>query len=311
MYLHEFAYNRYPESEEIFKELEIVKTASRSFVLHISFQKKKKIIFDSQFVETQIKTMDEECQAIMGFVATLEEEYPPELSSAFCQKMREFEAISRPQINKLKTKHKQAVTLTKKTAEYLQYELEEAKPELLFRVIQNFIDGLTKAKDDLKKLELARKKAEEMKKRERAKKSNNNQAGKKGLTVAERIEAKEEKFEENQKIGNRLFHDIRTKSNNFSQRGETLRKSLQLRKDDVTKFQEIAAQEKKIDEKDEDGNDDNDNDDNEDDEEEDSNIARFAPKLEPVSEAELKTNKNTIAGNSLSPKQSVSSLAYL
>ena len=216
MFLFEYAYNKYHAEVSGFEaELAILKTAVRT---------------ESNAIETSIKQMADEFLNIDLFCRRLNDEYHPGDTVKFREYMQAFGHSNTANMMNLKVKIQNAQSIANNVANYYGMELEEGKPESLFKTVQAFVDIMLKAKRQLIKLEKERQKAaaKRAKDRERLKKQKEKEKSgkvadgkKKKFTMNELMERKnkqkEELLEEEEK-GNLLFHDIKMAATKFAQR---------------------------------------------------------------------------------------------
>ena len=146
--------------------------------------------------------------------------------------MQMFSDSNTSNMMNLKVKVQNAQSIAKNVANYYGMELEEGKPETLFKKVQDFADMMLKAKRQLIKLEKERQKAaaKRAKDRERLKRQNEKEKNgssdeksekKKKFTMKELMQRKDkqkqDQFDEEEK-GNLLFHDIKMAATKFAQR---------------------------------------------------------------------------------------------
>merc|ERR1712154_86754 len=181
MFLYEYAYNKYPEVREFEDELSILKTAVR---------------IETKAIENSIKEMADEFLNIDLFCRRLHDEYHPGDTEPFRNYMKTFSDQQTSNMMNLKVKIQNALIIAKNTASYYGIELDEGKPESLFKKVQSFVDIMDKAKRTLIKLEKERQKAaakrakerEKLKKQKEKEKNGTNGKGKKmKLTVTELV----------------------------------------------------------------------------------------------------------------------------
>lgn len=119
MFLYEYAYNHYKEEVSGFeKELSILKTAVR---------------LESAQIENSIKAMDEEFASIDQLCQHLQDEYALGDTQKFRDYMRGFIVNEGAHMKMLSIKFRGAQTMASNVARYYGIELEEGKPENLFK----------------------------------------------------------------------------------------------------------------------------------------------------------------------------------
>jgi len=228
MYLYEYAYNKYNnEVVGFFEELSCLKTAVRT---------------ESAAIESSIKMMADEFLNIDLFCRRLNDEYHPGDTQMFREYMKEFSDNNTMNMMNLKVKIQNAQSMANNVANYYGITLEEGKPESLFKIVQDFVDCMDKAKRTLIKLEKERQKAaiKRQKEREKKKKQKEKEAQNGGGTekkeqkkekwslskMMDRKKEREQQLMEEEEKGNLLFHDIKMAAAKFSQRQNKMEKRL-------------------------------------------------------------------------------------
>merc|ERR550525_1993974 len=234
MFLYEYAYNHYKDEVSKFdKELAILKTAVR---------------LESANIENSIKAMDEEFAAIDQLCQHLQDEYADEDTKQFRNYMRRFLVDEGSKMKMLSIKFRGAQTMAANVARFYGIELEENKPENLFKRVQEFVDIMDKSRRKLIKLEKERQKkaAKRAKDREKLKKQKAKAVKKRGgqvdghktekkFSVAEAVQRKRMEENERKDKGNLLFHDIQKEAG----RRQQLQNSLEIRL--TMHFKEVRA----------------------------------------------------------------------
>eukprot|EP01083_Nonionella_stella_P009138 26450_1 len=156
MFVYEFAYNKHPLTHNIDKQLAVLNKAVR---------------LETNAIERSVKAMNEEFDAIDVLCRRLADDYNEPDTAAFREYMEKFFAKNKSNMAILKTKLKNAKTLSRSVDKYYGYDdlAEDDKPEQLFQIIQSFLDTMNKAKDALFKLEKERMKLQKQRQKEREK----------------------------------------------------------------------------------------------------------------------------------------------
>jgi len=221
MFVYEYAYNRYnAEVREFEHEMEIISKAART---------------ETSAIEKSIKHMADEFLAIDLFCRRLHDEYDDGDTDAFREYMQRFSDAQTTKMMNLKVKIQNATSIAKNVASYYGMQLEDGKPEQLFKTVQKFVDMMEKAKRALFKLENERQKAaakrakekeKAKKQKERAKQQTGQQQSGSKASAAQLFERKRQKQMEEEEKGNLLFHDIMNAANKFRQRQQNMEKRL-------------------------------------------------------------------------------------
>merc|ERR1719150_1194240 len=156
MFIYEFGYNKFPATRKLDAELEILKTAVR---------------FETNIIELSVKQMSDEFDAIDIMCRRLADDYEESETVQYREYMQSFLVDERAKMAVLKTKLKNAKSISRAVCKYYGYSdlAEQDKPETLFKIIQGFVDIMEKAKWSLFDLEKERIKLRQKRERERAK----------------------------------------------------------------------------------------------------------------------------------------------
>eukprot|EP00485_Elphidium_margaritaceum_P019093 CAMPEP_0202727810 /NCGR_PEP_ID=MMETSP1385-20130828/185307_1 /ASSEMBLY_ACC=CAM_ASM_000861 /TAXON_ID=933848 /ORGANISM="Elphidium margaritaceum" /LENGTH=1480 /DNA_ID=CAMNT_0049394053 /DNA_START=107 /DNA_END=4549 /DNA_ORIENTATION=- len=212
MFLYQFSYNQFPETRPIFEEFDIAL--------------KKAVRLEVSTIESNIIKMADEFTAIDLFMRRLHDDFHPGDTERFREYMSEFQEKQSSDMMNLKVKIQNATQICTKVAKYYCIELEDNKPEHLFKVIQRFVDMLATAKRTLLKLEKERRKeaARAAAQKERDQRRATRAAG---MSVADRVSDKKKRAREEEEKGNLLFLDIQNAANAFAQRQESMQSKLE------------------------------------------------------------------------------------
>merc|ERR1719474_2097633 len=156
MFVYEFGYNKFPATRKLDSELEILKTAVR---------------FETNIIELSVKQMSDQFDAIDIMCRRLADDYDESETAQYRDYMRTFLMDERAKMTVLKTKLKNAKSISRAVCKYYGYFdlAEQDKPEALFKIVQGFVDIMEKAKRSLFDLEKERMKLRQKRERERAK----------------------------------------------------------------------------------------------------------------------------------------------
>merc|ERR1712190_596002 len=156
MFIYEFGYNKFPATRKLNSELEILKTAVR---------------FETNIIELSVKQMSDQFDAIDIMCRRLADDYEESETAQYRHYMRTFLVDERAKMTVLKTKLKNAKSISRAVCKYYGYFdlAEQDKPEALFKIIQGFVDIMDKAKRSLFDLEKERIKLRQKRERERVK----------------------------------------------------------------------------------------------------------------------------------------------
>merc|ERR1719242_1982115 len=156
MFIYEFGYNKFPATRKLNSELEILKTAVR---------------FETNIIELSVKQMSDEFDAIDIMCRRLADDYEESETVQYREYMQSFLVDERAKMAVLKTKLKNAKSISRAVCKYYGYFdlAEQDKPETLFKIIQGFVEIMEKAKRSLFDLEKERIKLRQKRERERVK----------------------------------------------------------------------------------------------------------------------------------------------
>merc|ERR1712242_130981 len=156
MFVYEFGYNKFPATRKLESELEILQTAVR---------------FETSIIEMSVKQMSDQFDAIDIMCRRFADDYEESETARYREYMRGFLRDERAKMAVLKTKLKNAKSISRSVCKYYGYFdlAEQDKPETLFKKIQGFVDIMAKAKRSLFDLEKERIKVRQKRERERAK----------------------------------------------------------------------------------------------------------------------------------------------
>merc|ERR550525_1833589 len=156
MFVYEFGYNKFPATRKLNSELEILKTAVR---------------FETNIIEMSVKQMSDQFDAIDIMCRRFADDYEESETVNYREYMKGFLRDERAKMAVLKTKLKNAKSISRSVCKYYGYFdlAEQDKPETLFKKIQGFVDIMVKAKRALFDLEKERIKVRQKRERERTK----------------------------------------------------------------------------------------------------------------------------------------------
>merc|ERR1719242_2989320 len=156
MFVYEFGYNKFPSTRKLESELEILKTAVR---------------FETNIIELSVKQMSDQFDSIDIMCRRLADDYEESETAQYRHYMLTFLVDERAKMTVLKTKLKNAKSISRAVCKYYGYFdlAEQDKPETLFKIIQGFVDIMEKAKRSLFDLEKERIKLRQKRERERVK----------------------------------------------------------------------------------------------------------------------------------------------
>eukprot|EP01083_Nonionella_stella_P174208 603232_1 len=211
MFLYQFAYNAFPATRSIFTEFDGLL--------------KKAVRLEVTTIESSIVKMADEFVAIDLFLRRLTDDFHPEDTERFREYMIEFQEKQESDMMNLKVKIQNGASICEQTAKFYSIDLEEGKPESIFRLVKQFLDILDNAKRALLKLEKERIKQEQRAAREAAKRRKT--MDRKNMSVEERMKSKQQRMLAQQDQGNLLFLDIKNAADAFAQRQDQMAQKLE------------------------------------------------------------------------------------